>query len=272
MLPRTVVRSAVLALLAGFCATPLEASQAGSDVIHVKYDVSLIGLPIGAAKLVGEVSPTAYNIEASATLSGLAAVISSSRGAANASGAIVSGHVSPAAYATTAANSQMTRTVRMALAGNAVTGLDISPPIEERPDRVPLRDQDKRGVLDPVSAIVISAPGAGPLTGPAACERVIPVFDGATRFDVKLSYTGQRNVKATGYSGPVAVCAARYVPIAGHRPNRPATKFMVDNKQMEVWLAPVGSERVLMPFRVSVRTMLGSVVIEASEFIVEAKN
>ena len=28
-------------------------------------------------------------------------------------------------------------------------------------------------------------------------------------------------VKAKGYDGPVAVCAARYVPISGHSANRP---------------------------------------------------
>jgi Protein of unknown function (DUF3108) len=77
-------------------------------------------------------------------------------------------------------------------------------------------------------------------------------------------------VSATGYSGPVAVCALRYIPIAGHRPNRPGTKFMAENKNMEVWLAPIESARVLLPYRISVKTMIGTAVIEASEFTVEA--
>jgi hypothetical protein len=76
-------------------------------------------------------------------------------------------------------------------------------------------------------------------------------------------------VKTTGYKGPVAVCAVRYVPIAGHRPDRPGTKFMAENKSMELWLAPVEAERILLPYRVSVRTMIGTTVIEASEFSVE---
>ena len=42
-----------------------------------------------------------------------------------------------------------------------------------------------------------------------------------------------------GYSGDVLVCAARYNPIAGHRTGRKSTQFMADNKDMEVWLAPV---------------------------------
>ena len=94
------------------------------------------------------------------------------------------------------------------------------------------------------------------------------MFDGYTRFDIALTYVGERKVKAKGYSGPVAICAARYVPIAGHRMNRPATKFMAENKDIEIWLAPVGDAKVLMPFRLSVRTMVGTAIAEATEFSV----
>jgi hypothetical protein len=134
-----------------------------------------------------------------------------------------------------------------------------------------LSDKDTRGVVDPVGAFVLPAPAKGPLVGPASCERKIPVFDGYTRFDIALSYVGQRDVSAKGYKGPVAVCAVRYVPIAGHRRDRPSVKFMADNKDLEVWLAPIDGARVLVPFRVSVRTMIGTAVIEASEFSVAAK-
>jgi hypothetical protein len=246
------------------------AAAARADTWRATYSVSLLGLPIGTASTVGELSRTAYRIEANAKLSGLATLVANSRGAAAGAGAIVGGRILPATYAVTAVNPQLTRTMRMSLAGSAVTGIDISPPFEDKPDRIPLRDQDKRGVIDPLGAFVISIPGADPLVGPAACTRTIPVFDGYTRFDVRLAYIGQRRVKTAGYSGPVAVCAVRYVPISGHRPDRPGTKFMAENKNIELWLAPVESARVLLPYRVSVRTMIGTAVIEALEFSVEA--
>jgi hypothetical protein len=246
------------------------AAAARADTWRATYSVSLLGLPIGTASTVGQLSRTAYRIEANAKLSGLATLVANSRGAAAGAGAIAGGRILPATYAVTAVNPQLTRTMRMSLAGSAVTGIDISPPFEDKPDRIPLRDQDKRGVIDPLGAFVISIPGADPLVGPAACTRTIPVFDGYTRFDVRLAYIGQRRVKTAGYSGPVAVCAVRYVPIAGHRPDRPGTKFMAENKNIELWLAPVESARVLLPYRVSVRTMIGTAVIEASEFSVEA--
>jgi len=245
------------------------AAGARADVWRATYSVSLLGLPIGTAGIVGDISRSAYRIEANAKLSGLATLVANSRGAASGAGAIAGGRILPATYAVTAANATMTRTMRMSLSGSAVTGVDISPPFEDKPDRVPVREQDKRGVIDPVGAFVFPMQGVEPLVGPAACNRTLPVFDGWTRFDVRLSYVGQRRVTTTGYSGPVAVCAVRYVPIAGHRPDRPGTKFMTENKNMEVWLAPIESARVLIPYRISVRTMIGTAVIEASEFSVQ---
>jgi hypothetical protein len=244
---------------------------APADVLHATYLVSLIGLPIGAANLNADLTPTSYSIEADAKLTGLARLFSNAQGSSAGKGAIVHGRVSPATFATIAADSHMTRTIRMALAGNAVTGVDISPPFDEKPDRVPLGPSDEKGVVDPVGAIVIPAPPSGPIVSPAACNRKIPIFDGYTRFDIDLTYVGERDVTAKGYEGPVAVCSARYVPISGHRRDRPATKFMAENKDLEVWLAPIASDHVLIPFRISARTMIGTTVVEATEFRLDEK-
>lgn len=244
---------------------------AHADVLHATYRVSLIGLPIGAVNLDADLTPTSYAIVGNAKLTGIAKLFTNARGASAGTGAIVQGHVSPATFATIAADSHMTRTIRMALAGNTVTGIDISPPFQDKPDRVPLGPGDERGVVDPVGAVIIPAPASGPMLSPAACDRKIPIFDGYTRFDITLSYVGERTVSAKGYKGPVVVCAARYVPIAGHQRNRPATKFMADNKDLEVWLAPIASDHVLFPFRVSVRTMIGTTVVEAEQFRIEEK-
>ena len=239
---------------------------ARAEMLHVTYSVSLVGLPIGIANLDANLTQFSYAIDAHAKITGLAYLFSRARGASSGQGAIIESRVVPATFATIASNAIMTRTIRMSLSANAVTGVDIAPPFDEKPDRVPLTERDKQGVVDPIGAVVVPVPANGPLVGPASCDRKIPVFDGYTRFDVDLTYVGQREVSAKGYQGPVAVCAIRYVPIAGHRRDRPSTKFMADNKDLEVWLAPVASAHVLLPFRVSARTMMGTAVIEASEF------
>jgi len=244
--------------------------SAQAEALHARYGVTLLGLPLGKASLDGEVAGQTYKISINARLTGIASLVSSSKGAAVASGAFLRGLIVPSAYANTSANATQTRTVRVAMSGGSVKGIDISPPIDPSPERVPLTDAHTRNIVDPLSAMIMPVPGSEPIMGPAACNRTIPVYDGFTRFDVTLTYIGQRQVKAKGYAGPVSVCAVRYTPIAGHR-NRKPVQFMAQNKDIEVWLAPVGANRVLVPFRISMATMIGHLNIEADEFSAAAK-
>ena len=103
-------------------------------------------------------------------------MVSSSQGAATATGALTQGRVTPASYANTSANSKETRTVRMAMADGAVRGVDIAPPFTENEGRVPLTDEHRRGILDPLSALVMPVAGTEPLVGPAACNRSLPIL------------------------------------------------------------------------------------------------
>ncbi|MEN9709185.1 MAG: hypothetical protein RIQ68_1593, partial [Pseudomonadota bacterium] len=176
---------------------------ARAEALHARYGVTLLGLPLGKAALDGEVAGQTYKIAINARLTGIASLVSSSKGAAVASGAFLRGLIVPSAYANTSANATQTRTVRVAMSGGNVKGVDISPPIDPSPERVPLTDAHTRNIVDPLSAMIMPVPGTEPIMGPAACNRTIPVYDGYTRFDVTLTYIGQRQVKAKGYAGPV---------------------------------------------------------------------
>ena len=241
---------------------------ASAQTLRATYAISLLDIPIGTGFVKAEITPTGYAVDGRAKLNALASLVSNSRGASVGHGAIVERRISPATFATTAASSSSTRTIRMALKDNAVVAVDISPPFADHPDRVPLRPQDTRDIIDPVGAFVFPAPAAGPSVSPATCDRTLPIFDGYTRFDLKLSFVAERRVKAKGYSGPVAVCKVRYAPIAGHRKDRPATKYMEENRDLQIWLAPVEGTSALVPFRVSIKTMVGVLAIEATDFSV----
>ncbi|WP_319935780.1 DUF3108 domain-containing protein [Lichenihabitans sp. Uapishka_5] len=245
-------------------------TAAQAETVRTRYGISLIGLPFGTATVSGTLEPQAYKIELQMKLTGLASILSGSKGAATATGALPGNHVSPTTYATTSSSGDITRTVRMSMVNNNVDQSEITPPWDPFPDRVPVTEADRRAIVDPMSALIMTVPGTGPVIGPAACERTIPVFDGAARFDVVLAFVGTRKVKTKGYAGDVAVCSVRYHPVAGHRANRPGTKFMADNKDMEAWLAPIGQSRIVVPYRISVATMIGTVVVEANQFEVSA--
>lgn len=266
--PQTNPKRVSILCLATLAATLATAgvAQAQAQGLNARYSVNVLGFSVGTAHLGGVFGPAAYKISARAKLSGLAKAVSRAKGAAQSSGAIRGGRILPAGYATSSSNSRKSRTVRMGMRSGNVRAVDISPPIPDRPGRVPLNSGHKRNIIDPLSALVVPIPGRAPITGAVACNRTLRVFDGYTRFNVVLRYAGSRNVAARGYKGISFVCKARYHPVAGHRPHRKATQFMVANRQMEVWLAPLGASRVLAPFKIAVNTMIGMVEIKANRF------
>lgn len=248
-------------------ALSLAAAGASAASLDAKYDVTLLGLTLGTATLSGGIEGSAYKLDVAAKLTGLVGGLTGGRGSGSATGNLDSGKPTPATFAVSSANSSESRTVRMALDSGRVAALDIAPPIDAKPDRVPLNDGHRRNVLDPLSAFLMPVSGKG--GSAAACNRTLPIFDGAARYDIKLSYSGTRDVQIDGYSGPVAICQARYVPIAGHRALRPSTKFMAENRDINTWLAPVAGTNLMVPVRISVKTMVGTAVIEASSFRVD---
>ncbi|MGU3538931.1 DUF3108 domain-containing protein [Methylobacterium sp. A54F] len=265
----TLRRAALIGLGLAAGLAPAEAARrpgrAAPATVTVDYGINLAGLPIGTAQLSGAVEGARYRMDVSATLTGLVGAITGGMGSARASGVIAAGP-QPNAFsiATRTANSGIA--VRMALSRGNVVQSEVTPPLIDMGDRVPVSAANKRGVMDPASALIMPAHARGDLTDPENCNRTLPVFDGATRFNVVLSYAETRTVEKPGYAGPVLVCNARYQAIAGHRPDRPGVRFMEENRDMSVWLAPVEGTRVLLPLRISVRTTLGTNIIEATRW------
>jgi hypothetical protein len=245
-------------LLAGFPA-------AEAATFDIAYDISLLGLPIGTATLTGESVGEKYKLEIRAKMTGLAGAVSGGRGAGTATGSLGGGKPLNSSFAVTAANSSEQRTVRMTIDKNVVSGSEIAPPLDERPDRVPVAEIHKRGIIDPISALLMPVSASDPRS---ACNRTIQIYDGAARYDIALSYAGTKQVSGEGYDGQAVTCAVRYTPIAGHR-NRKPVKFMAENRDIQVWLVPVAGTAQMLPFRISVKTMIGTAVIEASKFVVD---
>lgn len=242
-----------------------KAASAAGSAVTVDYGINLAGLPIGTARLSGAFERDRYNMDVSATLTGLVGAITGGQGSARASGTLGAAP-QPGAFSIATRTASSGIAVRMALARGSVVQSEVTPPLIDMQDRVPVTAANRRGIMDPVSALLMPAQGRAEPVDPANCNRTLPVFDGATRFNVVLSYSETREVQKPGYAGPVLVCSARYQAIAGHRPDRPGVKFMEDNREMSVWLAPVEGTRVLIPLRISVMTTIGTNIIEATRW------
>lgn len=259
-----------LALFPALATLALAAGPVVAATLKVDYSISLGGLNLGSADLDGRFDGDRYDVKLKGQLTGLAGAFSGgSRGSAAASGKLAGSRVSSTGFSASGESSSAARTVRMGVASGVVTGVQIDPPFEDRPDRVPVTEAQKRGIVDPLSALFAVTANGGKPDEPASCNRTIPVYDGTQRFNVVLSYAETRQVAKPGFSGNVLVCQARYVPIAGHRSERPSVKFMAENRDMNVWFAPVEGTRVLVPIRIQVRTMMGLSVVEAQKWTLQ---
>ena len=143
------------------------------------------------------------------------------------------------------------------------------PPVD--PDRLPITEAHRRGVFDPMTGSMLRVPGTGDPVSPEACRGSTPVFDGRMRYDLKLDFKRMETVKAEkGYQGPVVVCAVYFSPVAGYIPDRPVIKYLAALRNMEIAFAPVAGTRILVPFRMTVPTPLGTAMLEATQFITTA--
>jgi hypothetical protein len=179
-------------------------------------------------------------------------------------GTIKDSHPVPTNFTSKIVSNTETSDVTMALDEGSVKELAATPPPSQ--DRVPVTAANRRGIVDPLTAVLFSA-AAGETLSKDACRRTLPIFDGQQRYDFKLAFKRMDKVTAEkGYAGSVVVCSISYEPIAGHRASIPLVKYLSEGREMEMVLAPITGTRLLAPFRLSVVSMLANVMIEANRF------
>jgi len=236
--------------------------------LEAEYTASIAGIPIGRGNWIIEISDDQYTAAASGTTTGIIKFFTGARGTGAAHGNVSAGQPVPTSYGATITYGRKIDDVRMALIGGNVTDYAVEPPLPPVPDRIPVKDADRRGVLDPMTSMLNRVAGTGDPVSPEACNRKVAVFDGRVRYDLHSEFKRMETVKAErGYAGPAVVCAVYFTPISGYVPDRPAIKYLIELRDAEVWLAPISGTRVLVPFRFSMPTPLGTGLLQATEFV-----
>jgi hypothetical protein len=266
MIANSVVTRRAIAGIAAALAITCAGSAHAQVKLAAQYTISAARIPIGEINWALDVGADQYTATASGHASGVLRVLASGEGTLETHGLVKDGALTPTEFTAKTKSEGDNADIKMALDGGVVKDLDAStPPPSE--DRVPLTDAHRQGVIDPLSAVMIAAGGSGDVLSADACKRTLPVFDGRRRFDLTLSFKRMDKVKADkGYDGPVVVCAVTFKAIAGHRASSPLVKYLSDGRDIELWLAPVAGTRLLAPFRLSVASMLGNLVVVADTF------
>ena len=273
---RWSVRTAAFAA-AVFVTIAVFAADAGREAaaqgrLEAEYTASLAGIPIGRGNWVIEISEDQFTAAASGATMGILRFFTPGRGTGAAQGSVSGGQLAPATFASTITNEQRVDDVRMAFTGGNVKDFSVEPPVGPNPDRIPVTEGDRRNVLDPMTSTLAPVGGSGDPVSPQACGRTVSVFDGRMRFDLRSEFKRMDTVKAQkGYEGPVVVCAVYFTPVSGYVPNRYAIKYLAALRDAEVWLAPIVGTRVLVPYRFSLPTPVGTGVLQATQFVSTAK-
>ena len=262
---------AAVCAVAAFTADAVGHSAAAQVRLEAQYVVSLGGIPVGRGGWVIDVTEDRYSASVSGGTTGILKFFSSAHGTSAARGSFTNnGQPISTSYVASIDYNRRPDDVRMALSGGNVTDYSAEPPLPPIPDRIPVSDADRRGVVDPISSTLNRVGGSGDPISPEACGRKVSVFDGRVRYDLRSEFKRIELVKAEkGYQGPAVVCAVYFVPISGYVPDRPAVKYLIGLRDAEVWLAPIAGTRVLVPFRFALPTPIGRGVLQATEFVSE---
>ena len=259
------IRQAALAVpFAVSVATPALAQ----GKLDARYDFTLAGIPVGRGSWVIDVGDDQFSASASGQTAGLMRVLASGRGQSVARGTIVDGQISPGTYRSNIFTDRKYDDVRMTIGDGAVREFSAEPKMPPTPNRVPLTEAHRRGVIDPMTASLFHVPGTGTLFTRDACPRKLAIFDGRMRYDLHLTFKRIEQVKAEkGYQGKAVVCSVIFSPIAGHVPDRTPIQYLANLREIEATLAPIAGTRVLAPYRVAVPTPIGTGVMQATQFV-----
>lgn len=235
--------------------------------LNAHFAISMIGVAIGQISWTADFGATAYTTAASGKASGALSMLVKGEGRVATRGTIDGDGLAPAFFSSNVTDDDGTVGLQMTFENRAVKTLRSNEPAPKDKDRIPVTDADRRGVADPLSAmLMVAPPGEGGLL-PAHCARTLAVFDGQRRYNLALSFKRLDMLKVEhGYAGPVLVCAVVLKPISGYRAASPLVKYVGGRQGMEIWFAPITGTSIVAPVRLVMPTLIGTLEIAADRF------
>ncbi len=248
----------VLALITG---SPARAQLVDSH-ISATYKIDYNGIQLGKLHFSSTVKGRSYKMETATKLSIplLGSIFNnlSWRGSTRTLGVLNGNRPRPTNYSFSFKSGKKRGAIDMNFSGNRVAKVNRVPDKKLSAAHVQVTKAHLQRVMDPMSALMlISRKGK---SHRSACSRTIPIYDGKQRFNLKLSYKRSVRVRRSdsgGYAGPVIICRVRYQPISGYKPHKKDIKFMVKNRDIELWLMPLPNSRNYAPYRFIVPLPVG---------------
>lgn len=265
-IPAACPRATAKLLAALICALLAVASARAQGKLQAHYTISMTGVTIGEIVWLVGIGDTLYTTTASGKASGVLSKLVNGEGSVEARGSLAADRLMPSSYTSVITDDDGTIKLQMTFVDGIATEM-IAPQPPVYADRVPVTDADRRGIADPLSAVLLPTKLGGGAMAASDCNRTLNIFDGRRRYNLALSYNRMDKVEVErGYSGAILVCAVVLQPIAGYRADSMIVKYVAGRRNMELWFAPIAGTSIIAPLRVLMPTLIGTLKIQADQF------
>lgn len=253
--PLEALLSALLMLLLVIGSTFPARAGSGPLPAHVvaSYKISFGVLGnIGTFNFKSDVVGEAYNLAAGAKID---TTVFDYNGTMTSMGTVLSAIAKPAYYTfrfkqKAILSSSKGKSLGIGFDQTGVRNVKWVPPDDFPPGFIPVTQAQLRNVLDPLTGVMSLS--VGDTAHP--CERRLPIFDGRQRFDLVFTPAGNPVPPTVDQ-----VCHVKMVPISGYKPGEGSESVLKGT--IEVILRPVPLANIVIPYRVTVPTIVGAAVL-----------
>ncbi|MBW3096532.1 DUF3108 domain-containing protein [Pseudohoeflea coraliihabitans] len=247
--------SLIVAVMAPAAVRQVQASESYTSA----YSVSFIGIPVATLNFSVRIDGKAFEISGDMATTFLADMLDPTRGNVRSEGQIVDGRFKATRFEVRYQSGSEPYRATMSLRNGNVRSTTVEPKKKRSGDWVPVSKADMRSIVDPLTSLIFAK-------GNTPCPATVPVFDGVSRFDLKLTPKGKRPFRTEGYAGDTTVCAVRFTPKSGYRKSSSSIEAMRRQSGMEVWFARHPQGGYMAPVYAKVPTKYGNVIIAARKF------
>lgn len=249
-------------LVVGVTLAALPVGAANTEELYrTEYGISIFGLTIAKSAMETRVANGVYDLNGRFSSSGIARVFDTTDGTIRVNGRSQNGKAVPSAYDLRYTHGKKSKSTLINFSGGAVKTFENAPPTKKRAPWVETSASDLKGVADPLSVMMIAASGPEDV-----CARTLHVFDGETRADIKLAYSGVEDFSAKGYSGQAVICTAKFIPISGYQQGKKSLDYLANKSKISISFAALGNSGIYAPVIARIGTQIGTVKLYATRF------
>lgn len=251
-----------------------DAATAASTVHETRFNVKFGTINVGKMTFGVSVDGQHYKLTGNGKTEGLAEWFAPGKATIQSDGTLKGATLTAQKHYLAVVEDKKKAVLNMAFNHGAVQSVSLVPDKRKKRSNpkkyAVIQPEHLKNVVDPASTLIVPVDLKDASNPQAVCGRTFNVYDGETRFDIKLSYKRNQKVSTKGYDGYAYVCKMKYIPVAGHKYTHKNTKRMARNNDMEIWLAPISAgnedQSVFTAIRISVPTWLGTFSAEPVYF------